>query len=100
MYQLDFRALSCFQGHMGCIYISCIQILLYNSYLLSQAQYVCGIHYHVVYLAHVYASIYYIVQSIVYWTPYSFYFVSAGIFMPPPLPIAQVLTHKRDLSHL
>ena len=61
--------------------------------MLSQAQYVCGIHYHVVYLAHVYASMYYIVQSLVYWTPYSLYFVSVGIGMPPSPPIAQVLIH-------
>ena len=40
-----FKALSCLQGHLGCIYISCTQILLYKSWLLSQAQYVCGIHY-------------------------------------------------------
>ena len=57
-------AISCVQGHLGCIYISCTQILLYKSWLLSQAQYVCEIHYHVVYLAHVYASMYYIVQSL------------------------------------
>ena len=52
------------------------------------------------YLAHVYASMYYLVQSLVYWMHYSLYFVSAGIGMPPLPPIAQVLTHKRDLSHL
>ena len=54
--------------------------------MLSQEQYVCGIHYHVFYLAHVYASMYYIVQSHVCWTHhYSLYFVTlAGIGMPPP----------------
>ena len=57
-----FRALSYFQGHLGRIYTSCTQILLYKSWMLSQAQYVCGIHYCVVYLAHVYANMYYIGQ--------------------------------------
>ena len=47
------------------------------------------------YLAHVYASMYYIVQSLVYWMHYSLYFVSAGIGMPPPPLVEQVLTHKR-----
>ena len=32
----------------------------------------------------------------VYWTPYFLYFASMGIGIPPPPPIAQVLTHKRD----
>ena len=36
-----------YRGHLCCICISCPQILLYKSWLLSQAQYVCGIHYHV-----------------------------------------------------
>ena len=57
-----FRALSYLQGHLGFICISCTQILLYKSWLLSQAQYVCGIHYCVVYLAHVYVGMYYIGQ--------------------------------------
>ena len=52
------------------------------------------------YLAHVYVSMYYIVQSLIYWMHYSLYFVLVGIDMPPSLPIAQVLTHKRDLLHL
>ena len=33
-----------YRGHLGCICISCTKILLYNFWLLFQAQHVCGIH--------------------------------------------------------
>ena len=40
------------------------------------------------YLVHDYASMYHILQSLIYWTHYYFlYFVLVGIGMPPPSPI-------------
>ena len=66
------------RGNLGCICISCTQILLYKSWLLSQAPHVCGIYHYFSYLAHVYASMYLIVRSLVYWTHYSFVLCLGG----------------------
>ena len=82
-----------YRGHLGCICISCTKILWYKSLLLFQAQHICGIH-HSIFLARIYASMYFMVRFLVYWTSYSFVLCLGGHRYASPLPLAHVPSHK------